>query len=66
MKRFRKYLSGEYEQNLEKNKIKEEKKPALTETDIVYQKIYKILMDYIKQEKYLEIINKHIILLIRI
>ena len=34
--------------------------PAITETDIVYQKIDKILMDYIKQEKYLEIINKHI------
>ena len=60
MKRFRKYLSGEYEQNLEKNKINEDKKPAITETDIVYQKIDKILMDYIKQEKYLEIINKHI------
>ena len=35
MKRFRKYLSGEYEQNLEKNKMKEDKKLALTETDIV-------------------------------
>ena len=62
MKRFRKYLSGEYEQNLEKNKNNEEKekKPGIIETDKIYQKIEQILAEYIKQEKYLDIINKYI------
>ena len=62
MKRFRKYLSGEYEQNLEKNKKNEEKekKPSIRENDKIYQKIEKILAEYIKQENYLDIINKYI------
>ena len=65
MKRFRKYLSGEYEQNLEKDKQKEEKKekekkPSIIETDKIYEKIDKILNEYINQEKYLDIINKYI------
>ena len=62
MKRFRKYLSGEYEQNLEKNKDKEEKekKPSIIEKDKIYEKIEKILNEYIKEEKYLDIIEKYI------
>ena len=62
MKRFRKYLSGEYEQNLEKNKKNEEKekKPSIIENDKIYQKIEKILAEYIRQENYLDIINKYI------
>ena len=63
MKRFRKYLSGEYEQNLEKNKKKEEKKEEKKggpEVDKTLEKIEKILIEYIKQEKYIDIINKYI------
>ena len=62
MKRFRKYLSGELEQNLEKNKKKEEKekKPNISESDKIYEKIEKILNEYIKEKKYLDIINKYI------
>ena len=62
MKRFRKYLSGEYEQNLGKNKDKEEKekKPSIIEKDKIYEKIEKILNEYIKEEKYLDIIEKYI------
>ena len=67
MKRFRKYLSGEYEQNLEKNKksedkkvdIKDEKKGGVGE-DKILEKIEKILIDYIKQEKYFDIISKYV------
>jgi len=60
MKRFRKYLSGEYEQNLEKNKIQEDKKMKIEEKDATLEKIEKILNDYIKQEKYINIIEKYI------
>ena len=63
MKRFRKYLSGEYEQNLEKKEKKEEKKEEKTTggvVDKIMEKIEKILIDYIKQEKYIDIINKYI------
>ena len=60
MKRFRKYLSGEYEENLEKNKSKEEKKMKIEEKDEIYEKIQKILDDYIKQEKYIDIVIKYI------
>ena len=66
MKRFRKYLSGEYEQNLEKNKKKDDKKVDIKEEkkegiggDKILEKIEKILTDYIKQEKYLDIISKY-------
>ncbi len=59
MKRFRKYLSGEYEENLEKNKNKEEK-IKVEEKDEICEKIQKILDEYIKQEKYFDIINKYI------
>ena len=67
MKRFRKYLSGEYEQNLEKNKKKDDKKVDIKEEkkegiggDKILEKIEKILTDYIKQEKYLDIISKYV------
>ena len=67
MKRFRKYLSGEYEKNLEKNKKKDDKKVDIKEEkkegiggDKILEKIEKILTDYIKQEKYLDIISKYI------
>ena len=66
MKRFRKYLSGEYEKNLEKNKKKDDKKVDIKEEkkegiggDKILEKIEKILTDYIKQEKYLDIISKY-------
>ena len=66
MKRFRKYLSGEYEKNLEKNKKKDDKKVDIKEEkkegiggDKILKKIEKILTDYIKQEKYLDIISKY-------
>ena len=66
MKRFRKYLSGEYEQNLDKNKNKDDKKVDIKEEkdggvggDKILEKIEKILTDYIKQEKYLDIISKY-------
>ena len=62
MKRFRKYLSGEYEENLEKiknEKNKEEKKAEIIK-DEIFEKIEKILDEYIKQEKYLDIIDKYI------
>ena len=60
MKRFKKYLSGEYEENLEKNKKKEGEKPKIEEKDEICEKIEKILNEYIKQEKYLDIIFKYI------
>ena len=63
MKRFRKYLSGEYEQNFEKNKKQEEKKEekkVVVEKDKILEKIEQILVEYIKQEKYIDIINKYI------
>ena len=60
MKRFKKYLSGEYEQNLEKNKNKEEKKIKIEEKDETKEKVTKILNEYIKQEKYIDIINKYV------
>ena len=62
MKRFKRYLSGEYEQNLEKiknEKNKEEKKVEITKDEIC-EKIEKIVNEYIKQEKYLDIIDKYI------
>ena len=59
MKRFKKYLSGEYEENLEKNKKKEGEKPKIEEKDEICEKIEKILNEYIKQEKYLDIIIKY-------
>ena len=62
MKRFRKYLSGEYEQNLEK--IKNEKNKEIKKEEIIkdeiYEKIEKIMNEYIKEEKYIDIINKYI------
>ena len=60
MKRFKKYLSGEYEENLEKNKKKEGEKPKIEEKDEICEKIEKILNEYIKQEQYLDIIFKYI------
>ena len=60
MKRFRKYLSGEYEQNLEKVKKEEEKKTEPVNKDIILEKIENILEGYIEQEKYFDIINKYI------
>ena len=65
MKRFRKYLSGEYDPNNEKNnekekeekKIEKEKEVKIDETK---EKIEKILKEYIKSKKYIEIINKYI------
>ena len=62
MKRFRKYLSGEYEENLEK--IKNEKNKEIKKEEIIkdeiYEKIEKIMNEYIKEEKYIDIINKYI------
>ena len=61
MKRFRKYLSGEYELN--KEKIKEEKKqekPKEIKIDQTKEKIENILKEYLKNKKYMEIIDKYI------
>ena len=62
MKRFRKYLSGEYELNKEKLKEKEGKKNdiEMKETDETKEKIEKILKDYLKQKLYIKIIEKYI------
>ena len=57
------YLSREYEQNFEKNKKQEEKKEekkVVVEKDKILEKIEQILVEYIKQEKYIDIINKYI------
>ena len=67
MKRFRKYLSGEYEKNLEdkknggeaqKNNQNFEKKEK--KIDEKMEKIEKILNEYIKKESYFYIIEKYI------
>ena len=62
MKRFRKYLSGEYELNKEKLKEKEGNKNdiEMKETDETKEKIEKILKEYIKKKLYLQIIEKYI------
>ena len=62
MKRFRKYLSGEYELNKEKKK--EEEKPKndveMKNVDALKDKIENILKEYLKQKKYMQIIEKYI------
>ena len=61
MKRFRKYLSGEYDPSKEKEK--EEEKPEKekeVKIDETKEKIEKMVKEYIKTKKYIEIINKYI------
>ena len=62
MKRFRKYLSGEYELNKEKIKQKEEPKNDIEMKihDELKEKIENILKDYLNQKKYIQIIGKYI------
>ena len=62
MRRFRNYLSGEYELNKEKLKQKEEEKNdvKMKNIDELQEKIEKILKDYLKQKKYIQIIEKYI------
>ena len=62
MRRFRNYLSGEYELNKEKIKQKEEQKNdiKMKNIDELQEKIEKILKDYLKQKKYIQIIEKYI------
>ena len=62
MRRFRNYLSGEYELNKEKIKQKEEEKNdvKMKNIDELQEKIEKILKDYLKQKKYIQIIEKYI------
>ena len=62
MRRFRNYLSGEYELNKEKLKQKEEEKNdvKMKIIDELQEKIEKILKDYLKQKKFLQIIEKYI------
>ena len=62
MKRFRKYLSGEYELNKEKLKQKEEPKNEIKmkEVDKLKEKIENILKKYLNQKKYVQIIEKYI------
>ena len=61
MKRFRKYLSGEYELNKEKIK-NEEKKINNKEinTDKLKERIENILKEYLKPKTYIKIIEKYI------
>ena len=63
MKRFRKYLSGEYELNKEKLKEKKEEKMEIEKTKKIDEKkerIEAILNNYLKQKiKYLQIIEKY-------
>ena len=61
MKRFRKYLSGEYELNKEKLKEKEKKSDIdMKVIDEIKEKIENILKNYLKQKKYIQIIEKYI------
>ena len=62
MKRFRRYLSGEYELNKEKIKEKEEKKndKETKNEDKIKEKIELILKGYLEKKKYIEIIEKYI------
>ena len=63
MKRFRKYLSGEYEKNLEEKKNEKNDKDiekAEKKVDEKMQKIEKILNEYISKKSYLNIIEKYI------
>ncbi len=59
MKRFRKYLSGEYEENKLKNKDNNYKKKEQIE-DIFQIKIFKKVQDYINSKLYIEILKKYI------
>ena len=61
MKRFRKYLSGEYELNKEKIK-NQEKKVENKENNIdkIKENIENNLKEYLKQKKYIQIIEKYI------
>ena len=59
MKRFRKYLSGEYEENKLKNKDNNNKKKEQIE-DIFQIKIFKKVQDYINSKLYIEILKKYI------
>ena len=61
MKRFRKYLSGEYELN--KEKVKKEEKKNYNEKKIIdeiKERIENILKEYLKQKRYIKIIEKYI------
>ena len=62
MKRFRRYLSGEYELNKEKIKEKEEKKndKEIKNEDKIKEKIENILKEYLEKKTYIEIIEKYI------
>ena len=62
MRRFRNYLSGEYELNKEKLKQKEEQKndEKMKNIDELQEKIEKKLKDYLKQKNYIQIIEKYI------
>ena len=62
MKRFRKYLSGEYELNKEKKKPEENQKDdvEMKNVDELKEKIENILKEYLKQKKYIQIIEKYI------
>jgi len=61
MKRFEKYLSGEYELNREKLKQKELRKDRkMKNIDELQIKIEKILRDYLKQKTYIQIIEKYV------
>ena len=62
MRRFRNYLSGEYELNKEKIKQKEEQKNdvKMKNIDEHQEKIEKKLKDYLKQKNFFQIIEKYI------
>ena len=63
MKRFRKYLSGEYELNKDKTNQKDDKKKGHIEMkniDEIKEKIEKILKEYLNKKQYIEIIEKYI------
>ena len=57
MKRFRKYLSGEYELNKEKKKEEEKQKDdvEMKNVDELKEKIEGVLKEYLKQKKYIQI-----------
>ena len=59
MKRFRKYLSGEYEENKLKNKDNNIKKKEKIE-DIFQIKVFTKIQDYINSKLYIEILKKYI------
>ena len=60
MKRFRKFLSGEYEQNKQKNTEKNNNKEEMKKEDQYQNNIYQKVKQYIDSKSFLDILKKYI------